>query len=122
MKLKITPTSTTNSIADAFRAAYPFLDMKFYKKEHDSHEGSPASEEVADETLLSDLADASAVDQVELHGTTKVEEVEAYFEEHFGLHVQVFRKSGEQWLQTSATDHWTLEKQNRIAEESEAVS
>ena len=28
------------------------------------------------------------------------------------LNLQVFRKSSDIWLQTSATDHWTLEKQN----------
>ncbi len=30
----------------------------------------------------------------------------------FMLNVQVSRKSADIWLQTSATDHWSLEKQN----------
>ena len=32
--------------------------------------------------------------------------------EKYSLNIQVFRKSADIWLQTSATDHWTLEKQN----------
>ncbi|QQR96487.1 MAG: hypothetical protein IPJ93_07810 [Bacteroidota bacterium] len=28
------------------------------------------------------------------------------------LYAQVFRKSGKIWLETSATDYWTLEQQN----------
>ena len=46
-----------------------------------------------------------------------VETLESMFEDEFGLHVQVFRKSGETWLQTSVTDHWTLEKHMKIAQE-----
>jgi hypothetical protein len=30
----------------------------------------------------------------------------------YGLSVQVFRKSGNVWLETSATDNWTLRQQN----------
>jgi len=33
-------------------------------------------------------------------------------EDQFGLHVQIFRKSGDLWLQTSKTDEWTIEHQN----------
>ena len=35
----------------------------------------------------------------------------------FGLSVQVFRKSGNAWLETSVTDNWTLEQQNNQGEE-----
>jgi hypothetical protein len=42
----------------------------------------------------------------------KVSELEELFEEVFGLSVQVFRKSGESWLQTTTTDSWTLNQQN----------
>ena len=31
----------------------------------------------------------------------------------FGLNVQVFRKSYNEWLQTWSTDMWSLEEQNR---------
>ena len=32
---------------------------------------------------------------------------------NFGLSAQVFRKSGNLWIETSLTDSWTLEQQNR---------
>ena len=35
----------------------------------------------------------------------------------YGLSVQVFRKSGMAWLETSVTDNWTLEQQNKQGEE-----
>ena len=49
----------------------------------------------------------------------KVAELENAFAKSFGFAVQVFRKSGNVWLQTTATDDWTLEEQNLKATEIE---
>ena len=38
--------------------------------------------------------------------------VESDFRDLFNLNIQIFRKSKDLWLQTSATDDWSLEKQN----------
>jgi hypothetical protein len=32
---------------------------------------------------------------------------------HYGIEVLVFRHSGHVWLETTITDHWTLEEQNK---------
>jgi len=42
-----------------------------------------------------------------------VAEMETELWEKFGLSVQIFRKSGNLWIETSLTDSWTLERQNR---------
>jgi hypothetical protein len=39
-------------------------------------------------------------------------ELENAFMDEFGLCVQVFRKSGNIWLETTMTDHWTLKQQS----------
>ena len=52
----------------------------------------------------------------------KVAELENDFSGQFGLQVQVFRKSGEVWLQTTKTDNWTLIEQNQAALEMNAAS
>lgn len=44
-----------------------------------------------------------------------VSELEQHFADVYGLSVQVFRKSGEVWLETTTTDNWSLEKQNQEA-------
>ena len=41
-----------------------------------------------------------------------VNELEEQFVSKFGLSAQVFRKSGNVWLETSATDSWSLRQQN----------
>ena len=35
----------------------------------------------------------------------------------FGLSAQVFRLSGDVWLETTSTDNWTLEEQNSTGQE-----
>ena len=42
----------------------------------------------------------------------KVEELERILKKDFGLRAQVFRKSGNLWLETTMTDGWTLAQQN----------
>jgi hypothetical protein len=51
-----------------------------------------------------------------------VEELEKSFLVKFGLNVQVFRKSGKSWLETTITDKWTLEKQNTQGEELDVLN
>ena len=41
-----------------------------------------------------------------------VNQLELLIFSKFGLAAQVFRKSGNVWLETSATDNWTLLQQN----------
>ena len=45
-----------------------------------------------------------------------VNELEQRFSDVYGLGVQVFRKSGNVWLETTVTDGWTLEQQNKQGE------
>lgn len=47
---------------------------------------------------------------------TKVAHLEKEMLEKFGLFVQVFRRSGKVWIETTVTDDWTLGKQNSEAE------
>jgi hypothetical protein len=39
-------------------------------------------------------------------------DLEEIFNDNFGLTVQLYRKSGKEWLAVTATDKWTLEQQN----------
>jgi hypothetical protein len=52
-----------------------------------------------------------------IHGNQKVSTLEQAFHDTYGLNVQGWRKSGEIWLQTTATNEWTLSEQNHTGEE-----
>ena len=42
---------------------------------------------------------------------------EKIFKDQFSLAVQVFRRSGNLWLETTMTDNWTLRQQNEHGRE-----
>ena len=46
-----------------------------------------------------------------------VGELENIFKDQFGANVQVSRKSGSLWLETTLTDKWTLLQQNEQGKE-----
>jgi hypothetical protein len=55
-------------------------------------------------------------DKLTITGDMKVYEAESLFMERFGLSVQVFRRSGTNWIQTTTTDNRTLNEQNEKAQ------
>jgi len=54
---------------------------------------------------------------LEFDGTMKVNELEKLLKDEFSLAAQVFRKSGNIWLETTITDNWTLNQQNSHGKE-----
>ena len=51
-----------------------------------------------------------------------VVDLEQRFNDVYGLGVEVFRKSGKVWLETTVTDGWTLEEQNLQGEALSKIS
>jgi len=49
--------------------------------------------------------------------TMSVADLEKAFKDQFGLMAQVFRRSGNIWLETSITDKWSLKQQNELGKE-----
>ena len=102
-------------INSAFSQLYPHLKLGFYKKEHDHFEGSEPKFEYGQDATLGSINPEMAEGKIPHFGEMSVDEFEQKWQDLFGLHVQVFRKSGEVWLQTSKTDFWTLNKQEEKA-------
>lgn len=117
--MKIAPNMLLSELQKSFNTAYPLLKIKFYELSHGHHEGSPKKAEVTKDLALSVLNPAIEAGSITLADDLSVDALECQLESEFGLHVQVFRKSGEQWLQTSVTDHWPLAKHQQVAAEAE---
>jgi hypothetical protein len=49
---------------------------------------------------------------LEITSSMTVEQFESSFVKEFSLPVQVFRKAGRLWLETTVTNKWTLHQQN----------
>jgi hypothetical protein len=117
--MDINKNTTTAEVLESFVTAFPYLKLVFYKKSHDHFHGSKKKDEIKEVVTLISLNADLAKGKVEFEDDMSVDNLETYMEESFGLHVQVFRKSGDIWLQTSKTDHWTLNEQNRNGAENE---
>ena len=70
-----------------------------------------------DDALLKDFRLVHSDGQLHITDEMSVSELEAMFRDHYGLYVQVFRRSGRLWLETTATDNWTLSVQNKQGQE-----
>lgn len=110
----IIPINSQSQISDvqrAFNGLFPFLRIELFKYKHGYQEGSPKQAKLLHNLLLGSLTD-SLPQEVTLSETMTVQELERLFEAQLGLHLQVFRKSGNLWLETTITDSWTLKQQN----------
>lgn len=111
MNITISNTKTIRDIQSEFNSLFPYLKIQFFRKSHHEFEGSHKKDILPDSTVLYALSTSNG--SISIDKSQTVAEVENLFKKHFGLNVQVFRKSGSSWLETTVTDGWTLEKQNQ---------
>jgi hypothetical protein len=117
-ELIINGTRTVQNLQDDFHAVYPDLKISFFHHSHDAGVPSEKSDAVSPETSLADIRSLENDGAVSIDPSVTVEEFEGAMRDHFGLSVQVFRRSGSQWIQTTITDHWTLGHQEEDGHES----
>lgn len=116
MKIVINDALSIREIQELFSARYPFLKIEFFRKEHSKHSGSKKELMIPANMILKDCRSIHNKGNLEIHPTTTVMDLEQEFQDSFGLSTQVFRKSGDVWIETTVTDDWTLAKQNEEAE------
>ncbi len=97
-----------------FHDYYPQLKLEFFRVAHDVHGGNNKANMLANETFIKDYTN-SKEGSIEFEGMISVSEFEQRFSDTFGLHVQVFRKSGDVYVETTQTDDWSLEQQHKEA-------
>jgi hypothetical protein len=111
MIIFINSKSQVSDIQRDFNGLFPYLKIELFKHKHGYLEASPRQAKLPHYLYLSDLA-TQLPTQISVPESMTVQELEKMFEEQLGLHLQVFRKSGNLWLETTMTDGWTLKQQN----------
>lgn len=104
-------------VQDEFTRTYPFLKIDFTRgKDGRINRSAPPSEVPSsvsgDEEVVRDVAQKLLWKELGLCDDMKINEVEVLLQYQFGLPAQVLRKSGNLWLETRMTQHWTLRQQN----------
>ena len=121
MKLHISSELTTGQIQDEFSAEFPNLKLVFFSKPHKAYAGSPAKFMITKrETTVGELTHGKEIHkELFVEADMPVWQLERLLELEYHLHVQVFRRSGNTWLETSVTDDLTLEQQEAKAKDNQ---
>ena len=110
--LRIDSSQTISGVQKQFNDLYSFLRLEFFRQPPVSGAGNAKNKMITYDMKLRDIQNIIKTGEIKVSNQTLVSELENQFEKEFGLYVQVFRKSGKIWLETTATDNWTLEQQN----------
>jgi len=105
------------AVQEEFNNLFPYLKIEFFAKAHKT--GAPSSKKIIKHhsKTLGECRTIHNKGTFTISPNMTVAELEQNFSDVYGLSVQVFRKSGKFWLETSITDNWPLQKQNKQGEE-----
>lgn len=111
--------TTLAEINKAFQGHFPFLKIQFYESKIDPIKGIEVAGDPVKNYNMSvhDLLHGRIAEGLSMNGHLKVRSFENMWHEKAGIWIQVFRKSGNIWLQTTVTDEMTLSEINRLGEE-----
>ncbi|MFM7016742.1 MAG: hypothetical protein ACKOX3_10490 [Bacteroidota bacterium] len=112
LHLYIDLNSKLSEIQREFSGLFPFLKIEFFKIPHKVGQGLTKDLIINSNKLVKDCSTVKKGGVIEFSKSTPVSDLELKFFKDFKLSVQVFRKAGRVWLETTATDSWTLAQQN----------
>ena len=112
MKIAINDSRKIVAIQEEFNHIFPYLKLEFFAKPHQAFGASSKKLIKRTSNSIKDCRTIHTHGEITITPNITVNELEQRFADVYGLSVQVFRKSGRSWLETSVTDGWTLEEQN----------
>jgi hypothetical protein len=116
MQLYIDDETRIRYLQHFFNAQYPYLKIDFLK-DGSAKKFSQKTERVNPNELVKRAGKVNGTNYyLSVNKQRTVAQVKKDLKELFGLTAEVFRKSGNVWIETSFTDDWTLEQQNNEGE------
>lgn len=117
MKLLITDEMPVRDLQLAFNSWFPFLKLEFFRNRTLLEKMYTPNKQVAVHNTIGQIWKKKEAAEIEINEDTRVKDLEKIFLDKFGITMQVFRKSGNLWLETTITDNWTLKQQNEHGKE-----
>ena len=109
----ISDNKKLREIKEEFHKRFTHLKIEFYAGSHAPGEGSHKRDQLDAEMTIGRVRKLNNEGDFRIDPKISVGDFEQKIQDKYGLNVQVFRKSGNLWMQTTATDSWTLAEQNR---------
>lgn len=108
-----------NDFQKEFNDAFPFLKIDLFTPATSANEVISSVKRIKDgnETLCEcrNIHHPGTITMTFSPDTT-VAELKQNFKDLYNIKVQVFRQAGNSWLETTLTQNWTLEQQNKHGE------
>jgi hypothetical protein len=118
MELIINNKITIRELQQQFSDEFPYLKLEFFDIPP-TFDGLSKAHMYPGHRLLGTCRKLHQEGSLEITPDDTVETLEKTFWKKFGLSTEVFRKSGNLWIETTLSDSWTLKRQN---EEGKAFS
>ena len=118
MLLLINGERLIKDVQQDFAKAYPFLKIEFFRNNGIHKDQVLKENQIKHDQKLS-LAKGRNIQKGDLliEDSMSVLDLEKAFMDQFGLLTQIFRRSGNIWLEASITDRWSLKQQNDLGRE-----
>lgn len=116
MKLFIDNTTLVADVKNIFTSNYPFLKIELYKDGISVNHYALKKEPLSSNLPLQLSVNANSKKIIDINDNITVAALENEFAS-IGLVAEIFRKSGNVWIETSLTCNWTLQQQNAEGEE-----
>jgi hypothetical protein len=111
--MRIATAKLISEVQLEFNRAFPFLKLEFFRNGNLPQKNTEHGIKLNLKSHIGEGQTVAVDGELIITKEMKVKELEKRLKEQFGLNAQVFRHSGNLWLQTTITDDWTLEKQNQ---------
>jgi hypothetical protein len=117
MFLHIAPHRLISDVQKEFNTWFPYLKLEFFRNNSFTRRDLATQEIIPQNRKIAEGQTIIRDGDIEISEEMKVREIERIFKDKLNLTVQVFRKSGNLWLETTMTDNWTLHQQNNHGKE-----
>jgi hypothetical protein len=111
MKIVVSGEKSIAAIQQEFQEEFPFLRVDFFQPGREPLQSKEKNRIPANKTFEAFKTNSHS-EHILITPSMTVAELEEKFKVHYGLSMQIFRKSGKVWLETTLTDTWTLQEQN----------
>ena len=99
-----------------FSEMFPYLRLEFFTEPHYEN-GTSQKKLIPLSTTFRDFRKSTGSEAISITPAMTINDLEKNIRSSFGLFIKVYRKSGKAWLETTLTNEWTLEEQNKAGEE-----
>ncbi|MFN8278468.1 MAG: hypothetical protein U0T84_13370 [Chitinophagales bacterium] len=112
MEIAIHDNRKLRDIQSEFRTYFPYLKIEFFDVPYEPGKAQRRDHLLMPERKVGACRKIHRDGAIEIIPGKTVMQLENEFWSQFGLSVQVFRHSGNVWIETSLTDSWSLKRQN----------